>query len=120
MNFATLILCTSLSWTVAAQAEKTITEKVGDKMEATGDATKEAMDKAGKKTKELYGEAKVETKKAARATSRAAKKGVNRVEEAACMDGDMKCAAKKAGNRVEETKDATVDAVKDAADEMSK
>lgn len=102
MKFATLILCASLFWIAAAHAEESITEK------------------AGKKTKELYEDAKVETKKAARATTRAAKKGVNRIEEAACMDGDMKCAAKKAGNRIEETKDATVDAVKDAADEMSK
>ncbi len=45
-------------------------------------------------------------------TVRAAKKGVNRVKEAVCMEGDLKCGAKKVGNRLEEAKDATVDEAK--------
>lgn len=45
-------------------------------------------------------------------TVRAAKKGVNRVKEAVCMEGDLKCGAKKVGNRIEEAKDATVDEAK--------
>lgn len=45
-------------------------------------------------------------------TVRAAKKGANRVKEAVCMEGDLKCGAKKVGNRLEEAKDATVDEAK--------
>ena len=73
----------------------------------------------GEKAKEVAAEAKVEANKAGRKAKRMAKKGAHRVEEAVCMEGDLKCAAKKAGNRIEEGKDATVDAVKGAKDELS-
>jgi hypothetical protein len=43
---------------------------------------------------------------------RGVKKAANRVEEAVCMEGDVKCTAEKAGNRVIEAKDATVDGAK--------
>lgn len=78
------------------------------------------IQKAKEVTKEAAADAKVEAKKAGRKAKRMAKKGVHRAEEVACMEGDLKCAAKKAGNRIEEGKDATVDAAKDAKDEMSK
>ena len=51
---------------------------------------------------------------AANNAGRAIKKGVNRVKEMACTEGDLKCAAKKAGNRIEES----ADAVKDKAEEV--
>lgn len=73
----------------------------------------------GQHASEAAHDAKVETKKAGRSAKRMAKKGAHRVEEAVCMEGDLKCAAKKAGNRVEEGKDATVDGVKGAKDELS-
>jgi hypothetical protein len=71
------------------------------------------------KAKEVAAEAKTDAKKAGRAVKRAAKKGMHRMEEAACMEGDMKCAAKKTGNRIEETKDKAVDSVKDVKDEVT-
>ncbi len=37
---------------------------------------------------------------------RGMKKGANRVGEIFCMEGDVKCAAKKAGNRIEEAGDS--------------
>ncbi|HXH75505.1 MAG TPA: hypothetical protein VNJ08_11100 [Bacteriovoracaceae bacterium] len=40
---------------------------------------------------------------------RGLKKGANRVSEALCMEGDLKCAGKKAKNRIIEGKDAAVD-----------
>ena len=43
---------------------------------------------------------------------RGVKKAVNRTQEALCMEGDLKCTAEKAGNRVIEAKDATVDGAK--------
>ena len=39
-------------------------------------------------------------------------KAGNRIQEATCMDGDIKCAGKKVGNRIEEAKDSTVDGAK--------
>lgn len=79
-----------------------------------------AEDKSmSEKASEVASEAKSEAKQAGRKAKRMAKKGAHRVQEATCMEGDMKCAAKKAGNRIEEGKDATVDAVKDAKDELS-
>ena len=39
--------------------------------------------------------------------TRDAKKKINRIEEAACTDGDAKCAGQKAKNRIEEDGDAT-------------
>ncbi|NUN05648.1 MAG: hypothetical protein HUU57_07790 [Bdellovibrio sp.] len=71
------------------------------------------------KAKNMMEETKTEAKKAGRATKRMAKKAAHRAEEAVCMDGDMKCAAKKAGNRIKEGTDATVDKAKDVKDEMS-
>lgn len=94
---------------MAHAEEPTLSEKASAEMHKAKEATKEAA-----------AEAKVETKKAGRKAKRMAKKGVHRAEEAVCMEGDMKCAAKKAGNRIEEGKDATVDAVKGAQDEMNK
>lgn len=49
----------------------------------------------------------------ANSVTRAVKKGANRVGEALCMEGEIKCAAKKAGNRITEAKDAAVDKVKE-------
>lgn len=92
-----------------AHAEETISDKASAEMQ-----------KAKETTKEVAAEVKVEAKKAARKTKRVAKKGLHRAEEAVCMEGDLKCAAKKAGNRMEEAKDATVDAAKDVKDEMGK
>ena len=92
-----------------AHAEETLSEKASAEMQ-----------KAKETTKELAADAKVEAKKAGRKAKRMAKKGAHRIEEAACMEGDLKCAAKKAGNRMEEGKDATVDAAKGVKDEMSK
>lgn len=48
-----------------------------------------------------------------RDAKRAAKKGMNRAQEAVCMEGDVKCAAEKAKNRAQEATDATVDKAKD-------
>ncbi|WP_374035532.1 hypothetical protein ACES2I_07420 [Bdellovibrio bacteriovorus] len=104
----------------ATAEEPSMTDKAGAQMQKAGDATKDAMNKAGDKSKEMYKDAEVATKKAGRSAKRTAKKGMHRAEEAVCMDGDVKCAAKKAGNRVEEGKDATVDAAKDASDTLKK
>ena len=41
--------------------------------------------------------------------ARSAQKGVHRLEEAACTEGDAKCLAEKAKNRLEEAGDATKD-----------
>ncbi|MBO9668351.1 MAG: hypothetical protein J7501_16245 [Bdellovibrio sp.] len=53
-------------------------------------------------------------KDAAHDAKRAVKKGAHRVEEKTCemVNGKMQCVAKKAANRVEETKDEAVDMVK--------
>lgn len=48
-----------------------------------------------------------------RDAKRAVKKGYNRTKEAVCMDSDAECAAKKAGHRIEETKDKAVDKTKE-------
>lgn len=45
--------------------------------------------------------------------TRDAKKKINRLEEAACTDGDAKCAGQKAKNRIEEAGDATKDKAKE-------
>jgi len=45
--------------------------------------------------------------------SRDAKKKINRIEEAACTDGDAKCAGQKAKHRIEEAGDATKDKAKE-------
>lgn len=45
--------------------------------------------------------------------TRDAKKSINRIEEAACTEGDVKCAGQKAKNRVEEAADATKDKAKE-------
>lgn len=42
-------------------------------------------------------------------TARAVKKSVNRVKESLCGEGQIKCGAKKVGNRLEEATDLTVD-----------
>lgn len=49
---------------------------------------------------------------------RGVKKGVNRVKEAACTEGDVKCAAKKAGHRVEEGTDYTKDKAKEIKNDV--
>lgn len=71
------------------------------------------------KAKEVGGEIKAEAQKAGRKAKRLAKKGVHKVQEATCTDGDVACAAKKVKNRIEEGKDATVDTVKDVKDDLS-
>jgi hypothetical protein len=43
---------------------------------------------------------------------RGAKKALHRTEEALCLKGDLKCTAEKAGHRIIEAKDATVDEAK--------
>ncbi len=45
--------------------------------------------------------------------TRDAKKKINRIEEAACTDGDAKCAGQKAKHRIEEAGDATKDKAKE-------
>ena len=45
--------------------------------------------------------------------TRDAKKKINRLEEAACTDGDVKCAGQKAKHRVEEAGNATKDKAKE-------
>lgn len=45
--------------------------------------------------------------------TRDAKKNINRVEEAACTEGDVKCAGEKAKNRMEEAGDAAKDKTKE-------
>lgn len=46
------------------------------------------------------------------------KKGANRVKEAVCMEGDLECAAKKAGHRIEEAGSATKNKAKEMADKV--
>ena len=46
------------------------------------------------------------------------KKGANRVKEAVCMEGDMKCAAKKAGHRVDEAGGTVTNKAKETADKV--
>lgn len=53
-----------------------------------------------------------------RDAKRAVKKGANRVGEALCMEGDLKCAAKKAKNRATETKDSAVDKAKEVKESI--
>ncbi|MBC7537436.1 MAG: hypothetical protein H7281_01340 [Bacteriovorax sp.] len=45
--------------------------------------------------------------------NRAAKKGVNRMKEMVCAEGDAKCLAKKAKHRVQEGADAVGDKTKE-------
>lgn len=52
----------------------------------------------------------------ARDSKRATKKGMNRVKEAVCMKGDVKCTAEKAKHRIKEGTDATVDKAKELKD----
>lgn len=49
---------------------------------------------------------------------RAMKKGVHHVQEATCMEGDAKCAAKKAGHKIKEGGDAAKDGVNKAVDKI--
>lgn len=49
---------------------------------------------------------------------RTLRKGSNRVQEAVCMEGDLKCASKKVKNRSVEAKDSTVDAVKEVKNKI--
>jgi hypothetical protein len=49
---------------------------------------------------------------------RAMKKGMNHAKEAVCMEGDMKCAAKKAKHRVGEGVDATKDKAAEVKDKV--
>jgi uncharacterized low-complexity protein len=53
-----------------------------------------------------------------RDAKRAVKKGAHRVGEAMCMEGDVKCAAKKAKNRVNETGEAIGDKAKDVKESV--
>ncbi|UOF02312.1 hypothetical protein [Bdellovibrio reynosensis] len=91
MKFIMMAMIATLAFAPVSYADDT----VGDKTESTMDSATDKMKSAGRKTKRM------------------AKKGAHRVEEAVCMEGDLECAAKKAGNRVEEGKDTTVDKVKD-------
>lgn len=50
--------------------------------------------------------------------ARGVKKGANRVQEATCMKGDLKCAGQKAGNRAVETKDVVVDKVQETTNKV--
>jgi hypothetical protein len=50
--------------------------------------------------------------------ARAVKKGVHRVEEAACMQGDVKCLEEKAKHRVQEASDYTKDKAKQIKNEV--
>lgn len=62
------------------------------------------------------------TEKAQEASRDAAakgKKGMNRVKEAVCAEGDAKCAAKKVGHRVDETGDKVTNKVKDAKEKSN-
>ncbi|MEN0058633.1 MAG: hypothetical protein AAGB31_07345 [Bdellovibrio sp.] len=97
MKSILLISSLLLAFTSFAHAEETTGEKVDSAMET----------------------AKDKTKKAGRDAKRVAKKGAHRVQEAVCMEGDLKCAAKKAKNRVEEGADATVDKGKEVKDKLS-
>lgn len=54
----------------------------------------------------------------ARDAKHSVKKAANRLKEAVCMEGDVKCAAKKAGHRVEEAAEATKNKAKEMADKV--
>lgn len=49
---------------------------------------------------------------------RAVKKGANKLQEAACLKSDAKCAAEKLGNRTLEAKDGVVDGAKEAGNKI--
>lgn len=49
---------------------------------------------------------------------RGIKKGANRVEETFCMEGDVKCTAKKARNRIEEGTDSVKDGSKNVRNKV--
>lgn len=51
-------------------------------------------------------------------TARAIKKGAHRVEETFCMEGNLKCAGKKASNRAVEAKDAMVDGASEVKEKL--
>jgi len=53
-----------------------------------------------------------------RGAKRGMKKAGHRVQEEVCMDGKVECAAKKAGNRIEEGADATRDGAKNLKDKV--
>ena len=63
------------------------------------------------------------TKESAQETGRdvkaKAKKGVNRVKEAACTEGDAKCAAKKVGHRADEAGDSVSNKAKEIKDKAN-
>lgn len=50
--------------------------------------------------------------------ARAMKKGVHRIEEAACAEGDIKCLEQKAKHRLEEAKDYTKDKAAEIKNEV--
>ncbi|GKS69810.1 hypothetical protein W03_18140 [Nitrosomonas sp. PY1] len=52
---------------------------------------------------------KEKTEAATNDVTRDAKKSINRIEEAACTEGDVECLAQKAKNRLDEASDATKD-----------
>jgi len=49
---------------------------------------------------------------------RSVKKGMNRAKEAVCMEGDVKCAAKKAKHRATETGDVIQDKASEVKDKV--
>ena len=51
---------------------------------------------------------------------RGAKKGMNRMKEAVCAEGDAKCLAKKAGHRMEEGSDYMKDKTTETVDKVDK
>lgn len=55
-------------------------------------------------------------KETANDTKRASKKGLHRVQEATCTENEVGCAAKKAGNRIQEGTDYTKDKINEATD----
>lgn len=50
--------------------------------------------------------------------ARGVKRGANRIEEATCMKGDLKCAGIKAKNRAVEVKDVVVDKVQETTNKV--
>jgi anti-sigma28 factor (negative regulator of flagellin synthesis) len=50
--------------------------------------------------------------------TRSVKKGVNRVKEAACAEGDVKCLSEKAKHRAEEGTDYSKDKVKELKNDI--
>ncbi len=50
--------------------------------------------------------------------ARKMKKGAHRMQEAVCMEGDMKCAAEKGKHRVHEAGDAIGDKAKEVKDKV--